>query len=324
MTEMNQIAAASPENLTIPVKLAVWAMRMFPRFVSPDDTAHAAFFEPAHLQKFTQEQIHAAMHQAAHDRRIAEEQNPFLEPFFSRSVEDYFRGKEVLDFGCAMGGTAIAWEKMYGAKKVSGFDVSPYFIEGAQRYASHVGSAAQFKQGFGESTPFPDECFDTVVAIDVLEHVYNVEACLKECWRMLKPDGHLIAVFPPFFHPFEHHIKVSRTPFMHWLFSGETIRTALNQILSERGPEHSHFKADPNPNYKIPDLNGITSRAAWKAIRQQGWRVVRNEHPGVPKVGRRAQSRPMKALSAINSVFARLPVLEEVFLDRVAVILQRR
>ena len=119
MTEMNQIAAASPENLTIPVKLAVWAMRMFPRFVSPDDTAHAAFFEPAHLQKFTQEQIHAAMHQAAHDRRIAEEQNPFLEPFFSRSVEDYFRGKEVLDFGCepSLRDTALcpmaSWNSMF-------------------------------------------------------------------------------------------------------------------------------------------------------------------------------------------------------------------
>lgn len=324
MSEMNQVAALPTEPLALRVKLAVLAMRMFPRFVSPEDTAHAAFFEPAHLQKLSQEQIHAAMHQAADERRIAEEQNPFLEPFFSRSIEVYFKGKEVLDFGCAMGGTAIAWERMYGAKRVSGFDVSPYFVEGARRYAKHMGSAADFRQGFGENTPFPDGSFDTVVAIDVLEHVYGVEACLKECWRMLKPNGHLIAVFPPFYHPFEHHIKVSRTPFIHWLFSGETLRKALNFILSERGPEHDHFKAEANPNYRIPDLNGITCRAAWQAIREQGWEVVRNEHPGVPKVGRRAQSKPMKALSAFNSVFARVPLLEEVFLDRVAVILKRR
>lgn len=187
-----------------------------------------------------QAQIHAAMHKAAGDRRVAEERNPFLESFFSRSISEYFKGKEVLDFWCALGGTALAWEAMYGVKKISGFDVSPYFIEGAQRYAKHMGSTADFRQGFGERTPFSDGAFDTVVAIDVLEHVYKVEDCLTECWRV----------------PFEHHIKVYRMPFMHWFFSGETIRKALNYMLIERGPDYTHFKAEPNSNYRIPDLNG--------------------------------------------------------------------
>lgn len=321
---MTSSVNATQQPISIPVKLAVWAMRAFPRFVRPEDTSHAAFFEAAHLVKMTQEQIHAAMHKAADDRRVAEEGSPFLELFFSGSIGEYFKGKEVLDFGCALGGTAIAWESMYGVKKISGFDISPYFIEGAQRYAKHMGSTADFRQGFGESTPFPDGAFDTVVAIDVLEHVYSVEDCLRECWRILRPNGHLIAVFPPFYHPYEHHIKVSRTPFMHWFFSGETIRKALNYILTERGPEYNHFKADPNPKYRIPDLNGITCRAAWLAIKQQNWRVVRNEFPGVPRVGRRAQTKTMRAISSFNSIFARVPILEEVFLDRVAVVLQKR
>ena len=323
-TKMAETTTLNQEELTLPIKLAVWAMRLWPRLVSADDTAHAAFFEAAHLEKMTQEQIHAAMHEAANNRRAAEEKNPFLEPFFSGSIGAYFKGKEVLDFGCALGGTALAWEAMYGTKKISGFDISPHFIEGAKRYAKQMGSNADFRQGFGEQTPFPNGAFDTVVAIDVLEHVYNVEDCLTECWRVLKPNGYLIAVFPPFYHPLEHHIKVSRTPFLHWVFSGETIRIATNYILDERGPSYSHFKADPNPNYRIPDLNGITCRAAWKAIKQNDWRVVCNESPGVPRVGRRAQTRAMQALSAFNSIFARVPVLEEVFLDRVAVVLQRR
>lgn len=320
---MTQISTPAQGPLTLPVRLAIRAMRWFPRHVSPDDTEHAAFFEKAHLKGMSQEQIHKAMHAAAHDRRAAEEANPFLELFFSGAIGTYFKGKEVLDFGCAFGGTAIAWERMYGAKSIAGFDVSPYFIEGAQRYAKHVGSTADFKQGVGEHAPFPDGSFDTVIAIDVFEHVYNVGPCLKECWRMLKPDGNLILVFPPFYHPFEHHIKVSRTPFVHWIFSGETIRKALNYLLSERGPQYEHFQAEPNPNYRIPDLNGITCRAARKLIKQQGWKVVRNECYGVPRVGRGAQTRLMRGISAFSSLFARMPVLEEVFLDRVAVILQR-
>jgi 2-polyprenyl-3-methyl-5-hydroxy-6-metoxy-1,4-benzoquinol methylase len=319
---MNQSLNKVNEPITIPVRLAVLAMRLAPRFVSPDDTAHAAFFEEAHLRGMNQQQIHEAMHSAADNRCAAEEATPFLEPFFSRSIASYFKNKDVLDFGCALGGTAIAWERMYGAKTISGFDVSPYFIEGAQRYAQYSNSTAVFKQGVGEDAPFPDNSFDTIVAIDVFEHVYNFDSCLKECWRMLKPGGSLILVFPPFLHPFEHHIKVSRTPFVHWIFSGETIRKALNHLLDERGPAHAHFKSDPNPNYKIPDLNGITCRAAWAAIRQQGWKVVRNECYGVPRVGRRAQAPIMRAISAFSSLFARVPLLEEVFLDRVAVILQ--
>lgn len=74
-------AALTQENFTFPVNLAVWAMRVLPRFVSSEDAAHAAFFEPAHLARMTQEQIHAAMHEAAHNRRVAEETTPFLEPF---------------------------------------------------------------------------------------------------------------------------------------------------------------------------------------------------------------------------------------------------
>jgi ubiquinone/menaquinone biosynthesis C-methylase UbiE len=321
---MTELKTVTHQERTFFVKLAVLAMRVLPRFVSNDDTAHAAFFEEAHLEKMTQEQIHSAMHEAAHGRRVAEERNPFLELFFSRSIGEYFKGREVLDFGCALGGTALAWEAMYGTKRISGFDVSPYFIEGAKRYAKQMGSTADFRQGFGESAPFHDGSFDTVVAIDVLEHVYNVEDCLGECWRMLKPNGHLIVVFPPFYHPFEHHIKVSRTPCLHWFFSGETIRKALNYILDERGPTYRHFKADPNPNYRIPDLNGITCRAAWKAIKQKDWLVVRNEFPGVPRVGKRGQTKAMRAVSALNSIFARVPILEEVFLDRVAVVLQKR
>lgn len=311
------------EELTFQVRSAMLAMRLIPRDVSPTDTAHAAFFEESHLRGLSRDVIHAAMHEAADNRRRAEEHNPFLELFFSSSISRYFKNKDVLDFGCALGGTAIAWERLYKTKSVAGFDVSPYFIEGAQRYAKHFESTAVFKQGVGESAPFDDNSFDTIVAIDVFEHVYDFNVCLEQCRRMLRPGGNLVLVFPPFFHPFEHHIKVSRTPFLHWLFSGETIRGAGNAILDERGPAYSHFKSSANPNYKIPDLNGITCRAAWKAIKAQGWMVVEDRRYGVPRVGSRAKGRVLQALSSINSVFARFPVSEEIFLDRVAVILRK-
>src|SRR5262249_34841254 len=241
--------------------------------------------------------------------------------FSRQSIERYLRDKRVLDFGCYFGGTAIAWEKMYGTTHVSGFDIEQIFIDGANAYARSVDSNADFRCGFGENAPFPDAAFDTIVAIDVFEHVADVEECFAECRRMLKPGGHLIAVFPPYYHPYCHHLRVSNTPFVHWLFTAETLRKAQNEVLRRRGPDFDHFQTDYVSYYQLPYLNGITVRRAWQIIKKQGWKIAEYNCFGIPHIGRRAQTGPLKLMSHITSFFARVPLLDEILLDRFAVIL---
>ena len=43
---------------------------------------------------------------------------------------------------------------------------------------------------------FPDGVFDAVVINDVLEHVPDVDLCLREVARILRPDGALVTTFP--------------------------------------------------------------------------------------------------------------------------------
>lgn len=54
--------------------------------------------------------------------------------------------------------------------------------------------------------PFPDNFADTVLLINVLEHVYFYEVLLNECWRVLKDGGSLILA-APFLMP-EHKAKI--------------------------------------------------------------------------------------------------------------------
>lgn len=303
--------------------LAKLALEIVPRTVSPDDWAHDNYFEEDHLKTLPLDQVDEAMFRASDERRKIENEDKFIEVFFGPQVRKYLSGKNVLDFGCYFGGAALAWEQMYGINSIKGFDVSPTFIVGANRYAKHIGSSAEFKDGFGENAPFPDQSFDTIVAIDVFEHVHDFQKVLQECERMLVPGGHLITIFPPYWHPYCHHLKVSGTPFVHWVFSADTLREAQNEMLHAKGSAYAHFASKKVPHYRLPSLNGITVREARRLVRQQGWGIVEEKTYGWPRIGRRARTGAFKALGAVNSVLAKLPVLEEIFLDRVAVILKK-
>lgn len=50
--------------------------------------------------------------------------------------------------------------------------------------------------GDGQRMPFAGDSFDTVVALEVLEHVRNPDACLAEIDRVLRPGGHLLLTVP--------------------------------------------------------------------------------------------------------------------------------
>jgi SAM-dependent methyltransferase len=57
--------------------------------------------------------------------------------------------------------------------------------------------------------PFPDESFDLVCAFDVIEHVEDDHAALREIKRVLKPDGVLFVTVPAFNYLWSQHDVVN-------------------------------------------------------------------------------------------------------------------
>ena len=105
--------------------------------------------------------------------------------WFDRFVD--WKDKSVLDLGCAGGFMSEAMSRK-GAR-VTGIDPAIEAIKVATSRANLTGQNIKYSTGIGEELPYKDDEFDTVVCVDVLEHVSDLTKVISEITRVLRPGG---------------------------------------------------------------------------------------------------------------------------------------
>jgi SAM-dependent methyltransferase len=97
----------------------------------------------------------------------------------------------VLDLGCGHGSNT---QVLFGSRpevRVVGMDLSSRAV--VQFVRSTCSPAVR---ATGEGLPFPDAAFDLVVSDDVIEHLVDTDAYVREIKRVLRPGGHLTLSTP--------------------------------------------------------------------------------------------------------------------------------
>jgi 2-polyprenyl-6-hydroxyphenyl methylase/3-demethylubiquinone-9 3-methyltransferase len=100
-------------------------------------------------------------------------------------IQEIGKDKTVLDIGCGAGILTNALSKE--GHKVHGIDLSLSSLQVAQRHDSTQN--VTYKQANAYSIPYPNEKFDVVCAMDVLEHVEEPSLLISEAARVLRPGG---------------------------------------------------------------------------------------------------------------------------------------
>ena len=174
----------------------------------------------------------------------------------------------ILDVGCGTGANLLLLAK-YG--DAEGVDVSA----DALAFCRERG-IDKVKQGVAEQLPYDDRTFDLVTALDVVEHMDDDLAGLKEMYRVLRPGGRVLIFVPTFMFLWglqddvSHHrrryrmselrgvlekagFKVERSTYANITFFVPIL--VMRKLMQLTG-----IKAQSENNINVPALNGVLSR----------------------------------------------------------------
>jgi len=122
----------------------------------------------------------------SHSWRTAENSAAYLLPHLRP-------GLRLLDVGCGPGTITVDLAALVAPGQVVGIDASGQVLDRARAVASRAGVDVTFGVGDVYALDFPDDSFDVVHAHQVLQHLTDPVAALREMRRVARPGG-LVAV----------------------------------------------------------------------------------------------------------------------------------
>jgi SAM-dependent methyltransferase len=249
-----------------------------------------------------------------YDAWRAESLEQQFEEFFDwRQIE----GKRVLDFGCGSGALSLLCAQK-GAKSVIGIDLGARVIARANELPRNGFNLEFALADRTDRIPLPDNCVDAILCFDVMEHIMDYRAIVREWSRILAPRGRVLVWWSVWWHPYGHHLHTMiPLPWVHALLSDESMLRVCARIYDTPRfqPRIWHFdeqgKRKPNPyrgESRFGDLNKLTIRELDRVATAAGLRAARKQIN--PFTGRLAGVKKMLVRSPWPDFFCSSVVYE--------------
>jgi SAM-dependent methyltransferase len=163
----------------------------YPRVAQPSDCGKLKTMSST-LPQEMQQHTYAIMDRVEDSHWWFVGRRAILETFLRQIVENpksKIQNPKLLDVGC---GTGANLEMLSQFGSAEGVDVSDDALEFCRRKGLTV------QKGLAETLPYPDESFDITTALDVVEHLDDDVAGLKEMYRVTKRGGYSLIFVPAF------------------------------------------------------------------------------------------------------------------------------
>jgi SAM-dependent methyltransferase len=214
-------------------------------------------------------------------------------------VDEFFRGKSVLDVGCGTGEETLFLAQL-GAGRVVGLDSSEGSIEYARQAAMEAGiDNVEFRvESVLDDAAMPEQEFDYVSSLGCIHHTPDTRGAFRNLSRALKPGGYLCTFI---YNSYGHFVYNLQCNLLDRL-AGDDVekRIAWARRLFARGDESPtregvaiSFEA------KLYDMYGVLYRDSVSLSRLLSW----HREEGLTPV----DSFPMYLRDMLDSYRSRLP-----------------
>ena len=192
---------------------------------------------------------------------------------------------QVLDAGCGGGGMPLSLAEE--ADLVVGIDPAQRFQDAGVRLGRERGlTNLTFALADGMFLPFRAATFDLVLSHAVIEHVADAPLYLRECARVLKPNGRVYLSTAPYLSFAGAHLPRLKVQVPLHLIIGRRASFGIFRFLARRAPwtlkepahENSFIRAAQRGEVKEDDLlEKVTVARLRQQIADAGLRIVREE-----------------------------------------------
>jgi ubiquinone/menaquinone biosynthesis C-methylase UbiE len=238
------------------------------------------------------------------------------------------KNRRVLDLGCGLGGKTVTYSQ-FNPDQVVGLDLRFHSLESAQTLKETVDGTekVQFCLGDAACMPFPDNSFDIIVSINVLEHIEDLYFALQECKRVLRPEGVMLFHFPPFFSPWGAHLEGwINVPWLHLFFPDQVLIEAARNIERKQQRNRNYIptaQVNWSTVNRLPELNRITVSQFLHLIKAVDLKIL---HMRMLPLGRHYFAKRGKAGQLVEKILAEianLPLFREIISTKMVFVLTK-